>query len=332
MLNFLVNKFIKNKDFSKKSNRDKLIKITGLLGLLINIFLFALKLIIGTLSGSISIISDSINNLSDSMTSIVTIYGAKLSAKPADDDHPYGHGRSEYLATMIVGMIIIIIGFQLLLTSVKDIFNPSVINSNIWTMIILIVSILLKFYMYTYNKKVHSLTDSLLNKTVATDSLNDVITTTMVFVSILLQKFQGLNIDGYVGLIISIIIIKSGIEIFAEISAILLGKKIDKSVEEKLIKIVFDGEYIKGVHKVELHEYGKDQIYGSCHADVPANIDVYTIHSEIDKVENRVREELGIELNIHIDPNYLLDEDKFVKIEDVSLLDEIDKWKQKYMK
>lgn len=325
MLNFLVNKFLNNKDFSRKANRDKLIKITGFLGLLINTFLFALKLVMGSISGSISIVSDSINNLSDSMTSIVTIYGAKLSAKPADDDHPYGHGRGEYLATMIVGIIIIIIGSQLFLNSIEEIFNPGDINSNVWTLVILVISILLKLYMYSYNHKVYSLTDSLLNKTVARDSLNDVITTTMVLISIILQKYQGLNIDGYVGIIIAIMIIKSGIDILKEIGTILLGKKIDKDIEEKLEKIVLEGKYIKGVHKIDLHEYGKDQIFGSCHADVPANIDVFSMHSIVDSVENRVKEELGIDLNIHIDPNYLLEVDKFNKIKDLSLLDDIDK-------
>lgn len=325
MLNFLIKKIIKSNDFSKKKNRDKLINLSGILGLIINLSLFFMKIIIGFFANSISIISDSINNLSDSITSIVTIYGSKISAKPADDDHPYGHGRSEYISTMIIGVIVFIIGFELFINSFSNILNPNDINSNVFTITILILSILLKIYMFSYNRKIYKISNSILNKSVSQDALNDVMATSLVLISIVLSYFSNINIDGYVGLIISIIIIKTSIEIFIEIADILMGKQIDENIISKLKKIVLDGKYIKGIHKIEIHEYGQGRLFGSCHVDAPANIDVFSMHSIVNDIEKKVKENLNIDITIHVDPNYLLEKDMFIKIDDIRKLDNIDK-------
>ena len=324
MLNLLIDKLINSRDFNKKTNRDKLIRLTGVMGLFINLLLFAMKILVGLFSNSISIISDSLNNLSDCLTSIVTIYGTKLSEKPADEDHPFGHGRSEYIATLIVGLFITVVGFQLFRSSIEGILNPSAINSSWVSVVVLVASILLKFYMYLYNKKADKLADSVLTKGVATDSINDVIATSLVLVSILVFKYFGVNIDGYVGLLISFIVIKSGIEIFLEMGNVLIGKQIAKDKLARLKEIVLEAKYVKGVHNIEVHEYGKGQLSGSCHVEVPANIDVYSMHKIINKIEKQVLEETDINLNIHMDPSYLLDSDHFRKVEDESAFDDID--------
>src|SRR5574344_641203 len=325
MLNLLIDKLIGSRDFSKKRNRDNLIKISGYLSLAINIVLFLMKISIGLLASSIAIISDAINNLTDSLSSVVTILGAKFAAKPADRDHPYGHRRSEYIASMIIGLFVFLVGFELFVNSVKNIINPKAINTNIFTIIILIISIGLKFYMYLFNNKVYKLSDSLLNKSVAKDSINDVLATSIVLISSLLTPLLKINLDGIVGLLISLIIIKSGVEIFVEIGNVLLGKKVDDNLIEKIEELILSKKYVRGVHKIDIHEYGKGRMFGSCHMEVPANIDVYSMHAIVDEVENEIREKLGIDMNIHVDPSYLLEKDKFKKIEDESVLDNIDK-------
>lgn len=325
MLKFLINKTIKSNDFENMKNRTKLIRLTGLMGLVINLILFGMKLAIGLISGSIAIISDSVNNLSDSMTSLVTIYGAYVSGKPADKEHPFGHGRFEYIASMLVGLFILVIGFELLKNSISSIFQPQALNTSYITIIILVISISLKFYMYLYNKKVHHMTESLLNSTVARDSLNDVIATSLVLVSVILFRLFDVNIDGYVGIAISLLVLKSGIEIFIEIADLLMGKEISQEQLDQMKEIILQGKYIKGVHQIEIHEYGKGSLYGSCHVEAPANIDAYSMHKIVNEVENRVYREMGIQLSIHIDPDYLLEEDHFVKIDDESVLKKIDK-------
>lgn len=324
MLDILIDKFIKSRNFNKKRNRDKLIRLTGIMGLFINMLLFSMKILIGLFSNSISIISDSLNNLSDCLTSVVTIYGSKLSEKPADENHPFGHGRSEYIATFMVGLFITLVGFQLLKSSIEGIISPNVITSSWISTIILVFSILLKLYMYSYNTKTAKIADSVLNKGVATDSLNDVMATSLVLLSVLVFRYLKVNIDGYVGLMISILVIKSGIEIFLEMGNVLIGRQISEDKLKKLEKIVLQGKYVKGVHNIQVHEYGKGQLSGSCHVEVPANIDVYSMHKIINDIEQQVQEETDIYLNIHMDPSYLLDKDHFKKVKDESAFDEID--------
>lgn len=324
MFNLLIDKIIESKNFNKKKNRDKLIRLTGVMGLFINLILFIMKIIVGLTVNSISIISDSLNNLSDCLVSVTTIYGAILSSKPADEEHPYGHGRSEYIATLIVGVFITMVGIELFRSSISGIINPSYISSSWITVIILIISIFLKLYMFLYNKKASKLCDSTLNKGVAMDSLNDVMATSLVLLSILIFNFSKINIDGYVGLIISILVIKSGIQLFIEMGNVLIGQQASKDDIEVMKKIILDAKYIKGVHNIETHEYGKGRLFGSCHVEVPANIDVYSIHTIINDVEKEILYKTGIEMNIHIDPSYMLEEDHFVKIQDEKAFDDID--------
>ncbi len=324
MFNFLVKKFIKSDDFSIKENRDNLIKISGIMGLIINIFLFIIKLTIGLFINSISIISDSINNLSDSLTSIVTIIGAIISNKPADENHPYGHGRTEYVVTMFVGVFILVVSIQLLISAVKSIILPDPIKYSKYTIIILVISILLKLYMYFYNKYVGKKAESVLNYGVAKDSINDVFATIFVLISILVYIYTGYNIDGYIGVIISLIVFKTGLDLILETGVILLGAQIPESMRDEMRDIILQGKYIKGVHKIEIHEYGPGKFYGSCHVEVPANIDMFSMHKIINEVELNVYKKLGVELSIHCDPIYLLEEDHFYRVKDIKEFEKID--------
>lgn len=324
MFNFLVKKFIKSDDFSIKENRDNLIKISGIMGLIINIFLFIIKLTIGLFINSISIISDSINNLSDSLTSIVTIIGAIISNKPADENHPYGHGRTEYVVTMFVGVFILVVSIQLLISAVKSIILPDPIKYSKYTIIILVISILLKLYMYFYNKYVGKKAESVLNYGVAKDSINDVFATIFVLISILVYIYTGYNIDGYIGVIISLIVFKTGLDLILETGVILLGEQIPESMRDEMRDIILQGKYIEGVHKIEIHEYGPGKFYGSCHVEVPANIDMFSMHKIINEVELNVYKKLGVELSIHCDPIYLLEEDHFYRVKDIKEFEKID--------
>lgn len=324
MFDLLVDKTVESRDFNKKKNRDKLIRLTGVMGLFINLLLFIIKIVAGILSGSISIISDSLNNLSDCLTSIVTIFGAHLSAKPADANHPYGHGRSEYLATLLVGLFIVFVGFQLLKSSIDGILDPGKIVSDGITFKILAVSIGLKVYMNYYNKKADKYCDSPLNRGIAADSLNDVIATSMVLLSIIIYKYFGKNIDGYVGLVISGLVIKSGLDMFVEMGKILIGSSVSKEKLVHVEKIILSHEFLRGVHNIEIHEYGKGRFFGSCHVEVPANIDVFSIHRVINKAEEEIYDKTDVEMNIHIDPTFLLEEDHFYRVKDESELEEVD--------
>lgn len=311
MLNFLIDKIIKSRDFEDSKNRNSLISLSGYMGLGFNILLFLVKIIIGLFINSISVISDAVNNLTDSLASIITILGSYFSAKPADEGHPYGHGRSEYIASLLVGISIIIVGLTIAKSSIENIVNPQAISFNLPMLLILIISIGIKVYMYIYNMKIYKKIDSALNKSQALDSRNDVLMSSMVVISVILHAYFNINIEGPVGFVISIIILLSGIEIIKEMGDVLLGKEIDPELINKLRDILMQGEYIQGVHDIELHEYGKNQLFGTAHVEVPVNIDVYTMHEIVDKLEKKAREELQIDLSIHMDPSYCLDKDVY---------------------
>lgn len=314
MLRFLIKKLVKTEDFSKKENRDKLISLTGSMGLLINILLFLIKLFAGVITSSVSIIGDSFNNLSDSLTSLVTIFGTRVSSKPADKDHPYGHGRSEYISTLVVGIAIIIVGVQLLINSIKAVINPGKLIFSYVGLFILIVSIGFKIYMYTYNMKVYRMIDSPLNKGLASDSKNDVLATSLVLLSLLFYKFFSINVDGIAGLFLSLLIIKSGVDLFKDMGDLLLGRQIDDKLKLCIEETLKKGKFVRDCHDIELHEYGKSRLFGTAHVEVPVNIDAYSLHEIVDGLEKEIFEKYGVNLSIHTDPNYCLEEDHFVHV------------------
>lgn len=314
MLSFLIKKFIGSNDFEDPDRRNKLISLTGYLGLFFNIFLFVIKISIGLLINSISVISDAINNLSDSISSIITILGSYIAGKPADKNHPFGHGRGEYLASLIVGLSILFVGESLFKTSIENIITPQELNVSTPALVILIVSIAIKVYMYFYNMRVYNKVQSYLNLSQAIDSRNDVIMSTVVILSVIMTSRYGIQLEGPIGLAVSIIIMKSGYDILKETGVILLGKEIDQETIDRLKEILLSGKYITGVHDIEIHDYGEHKRFGTAHVEVPVNIDVYSMHKIIDKLEQEVKKELFINLSIHMDPIYCLEQDHFAPV------------------
>lgn len=311
MFRFLLKFYIKG-DYKHKSNREKVILLTGYMGLVINFILFLFKIVIGIMMNSISIIGDSFNNLSDTMTSIITIFGSIISSKPADEDHPFGHGRSEYIATLSVGISVFIVGIQLFKSSIQAIIKPEDIKFNIVLFIVLIISIFLKVYMYLYNLKTDKMIKSPMNRAAAIDSRNDVLATLVVVLSVFTYGIFGINIDGFAGLLISILVIKSGIEVFKDMGDILLGKDIEPKTIEEIRKIILSGKFVRGVHDIKVHDYGNGNLFGKADVEMPVNIDAYSVHEVIDDLEIRIKDELDIEISLHVDPCYCLEEDHFI--------------------
>ena len=314
MLGFLINRFIKG-DKRTPENRQNIINLTGYMGLAINILLFSIKFILGLVINSISITADSFNNLSDSLNSIITIAAAKLSKKPADENHPFGHGRSEYIATLAIGISIIIVGLQLLKSAIAAIFSKEANTISFVAIGIMVLTIFFKLYMYLYNKKVYKMLDSDINRSQMIDSRNDVIVTSFVVIALIIKRLTDLDLEPYAAILLSVMIIKSGVEIFADMGRVLLGHNIDDRTKEKLINILISGEYVRGIHGIEIHNYGHDRLVGSTHLEVPGNIDLYTMHNIIDELELRVKRELNIDLTIHMDPSYLLEQDAYARLD-----------------
>ena len=304
MIKLLIKKTIKDyENVTDTKVRERYSILAGVVGILCNIFLFALKLVIGLSVNSIAIISDSFNNLSDTGSSAVTIIGAKLSSKSADREHPYGHGRIEYVSSLIVSFIIIIMGIEVLKSSVGKIFNPSPVSISTGMLIVLILSVLVKVWMFLYNRYIGNKINSGVLKATAYDSLNDVFATSAVIVSSFIgQFFTAVPVDGIIGVLVSLLIIKAGYSIASQTVNMLLGSAPDWELVEKLQDEILSADGIVGMHDLMVHDYGPGRVIASVHAEVPDDADIVTIHSVIDKVEKQVGKDMGIELVIHMDP------------------------------
>lgn len=311
MVTLLTKLFIKNNDLKDPKVRTRYGTICGALGICLNIFLFVFKYFAGVLSGSIAITADAFNNLSDAGSSIVTLIGFKMADKKPDLEHPFGHGRIEYISGFIVSIVIILMGLELFKSSVSKITNPENIDSSIVIILILVISILVKIYMYLYNKKISKKIDSAAMKATALDSLSDSVATLVVLISIFIYKLIGLNIDGISGILVSIFILFSGYNAAKETISPLLGNKPDKEFIDEIIKIVMSHKEITGVHDLIVHDYGPGRVIVSLHAEVPGNSDIFEIHDCIDRIENELNEKLKCESVIHMDP-IALDDKKVV--------------------
>ncbi len=304
MIKLLIKKTIKNyEDVSDNKVREGYSVLAGVLGILCNVFLFALKLIIGWSVNSIAIISDSFNNLSDTGSSAVTVIGAKMSNKSADREHPYGHGRIEYVSSLIVSFIIMLVGFEVLKSSADKILHPTLVFISPVMLVILILSVLVKVWMFSYNRYMGSTIGSGVLKAAASDSLNDVFATSAVIVSSFIgQYFPSVPVDGIIGVLVSLLIIKAGFEIAAQTVSTLLGSAPDAELVSKLQAEILSAEGIVGVHDLLVHDYGPGRVIASVHAEVPDDVDIVKVHEVIDEVEKQVRLDMGIELVIHMDP------------------------------
>lgn len=309
MTNLLVKTFVKNhEDVKNPVVRQKYGTLSSIVGIICNIILFALKYIIGTLSNSISIVSDAFNNLSDCASCLVTLFGYKLASKPADKDHPFGHGRMEYLTSLIIAAIILLVGFELLQGSVKKIITPEVVTFSIPALLVLVFSIAVKFWMSFFNTKLGKKINSTVMIATAKDSRSDVIATTASLIALVASIFTDLPVDGVMGVIVSVFILKAGYEIVKDTVDELLGKPADPEIVEEIKKIALENEKMLGIHDLVIHNYGPGNMIGSCHIEVASNEDFMVIHDIIDEIERKIMHELKIIMTIHMDPILIDDE------------------------
>lgn len=295
--------FIKNhENTSDPKVREGYGKLAGITGIISNLLLCIIKISIGIFSKSIAIIADGINNLADASSSMITLVGFKLAAAPEDKDHPYGHARIEYLAGLFVSVFIIVIGLRLLTTSIDKIIHPEPVVFSIVTVVILIVAILIKLWQAAFYREAGRRIDSVALTATATDSRNDVISTTAVLISLLIGHLTGYSIDGYMGCLVALFITWSGIQLVKETSSPLLGEAPDDETVKSILNIIRKEPGILGVHDLMVHNYGPGKVFASAHIEVDADGDLMESHDMIDNIERLVSESLKIHFVVHMDP------------------------------
>ena len=303
MTSLLIRLFVKNHEKTADPRvRESYGKFAGIVGIVSNVILCVMKIIIGVFSKSIAIIADGINNLADASSSIMTLVGFKLASQPEDEKHPYGHARIEYLTGLFVSILIIIIGVQLLKTSFEKILDPQPLEFSYTTVIILIIAIIIKLWQSMFNRNIGKRISSVTLLATASDSRNDVISTAAVLISVLVGKFTGLHIDGYMGCLVALFIIWSGIQLVRETSNPLLGEAPDEELVEAIRDTVANEPGVLGIHDLMVHNYGPGKIFASMHVEVDADGDLMKSHDIIDNIERHVKDSLNIEFVIHMDP------------------------------
>lgn len=303
MTKFLIQKFIKNPDdINNLKVRRNYGTLSSVVGIICNVFLFILKYIMGTLSGSISVVSDAFNNLSDSAGCMVTLLGYKLASKPADKDHPFGHGRMEYLTALTIAVLILIVAFELFRNSVNKIIHPEKLTFSLIVLISLLVSILIKLWMSFFNAFLGKKINSSVMLAAAKDSRTDVIATSATCIAVISSLYTNLPVDGIMGLVVSLFIFKSCIDIVKDTVDNLLGKPVDSDIVYAIKEMVGESDKIIGIHDLVVHNYGPGNMIGSLHAEVKSNEDFVFVHDMIDELERRIHRELNILMTIHMDP------------------------------
>lgn len=303
MTEVLAKIFIKQREeINQNDVRRQYGVLLGGIGIFLNIVLFIIKIFASVITGSVAITADAFNNLSDAGSSLIQMIGYRLSGQKPDSEHPYGHGRIEYVSGLIISIVIIIMGFQLLTSSFDKIIHPADIVFGKATIIILSISVFIKLYMYSYNNKYAKKYNSLVMQATAYDSLSDCLATSIVLLAAMVSWYTGLKIDGYCGLLVSAFIIYTGVTSAKDTISPLLGEKPDKEFVEKIAAFVMSYDEISGVHDLVVHDYGAGRMMVSLHAEVPATGDIVKIHDTIDNIEHRLSETLGCHTVIHMDP------------------------------
>lgn len=303
MITFLTRLLIKNsQDTKNPAVRQAYGTLCGAAGIGFNLLLFAGKAIAGLLSNSISIMADAFNNLSDAGSSIITLIGFRMSGQEPDPDHPFGHGRIEYLAGLIVSGIILLMAAELIKSSVSKILHPEELTFSPVIVAILAASILVKLYMYSYNRKIAAAIDSAAMKATATDSLSDSLATLAVLLATLADHFTGLHIDGWCGLLVGLFICRAGISAARDTINPLLGQPPEKEFVEQIRRIVLSHPDVLGMHDLIVHNYGPGRVMISLHAEVSAKGDILRLHDTIDNIERELQKQLRCNAVIHMDP------------------------------
>lgn len=303
MTNLLIKLFIKNADqVSTPKVREKYGLLSSWVAILCNLFLFAAKFVLGLLSNSIAITADAFNNLSDVGSGVVTFVGFKAAAMPADEDHPFGHGRIEYLSGLVITFFVLIVGIDVVKSAAAKILDPEPVEFSVFVIVGLLLSILVKLWMGAFNRKLDRKIDSGTLRAAAQDSLNDCISTGATTVGILIARFLPFSIDGYLGLMVGGFILFSGYKLAKETISPLLGQKPSQELVQKIKEIILSYPEITGVHDLVLHDYGPGRIMGSAHVEVSRTLDVMEAHDMIDNAEKHVQSVLHMPFVLHYDP------------------------------
>lgn len=303
MITLLSKLFIKNRDdISNPAVRKAYGMLCSIAGILLNVLLFAGKYIAGTIAGSISVTADAFNNLSDAGSSVITLLGFRLASKKPDPGHPFGHGRIEYLSGLAVSLIIIVVGVQLGLESIDKIRTPEAVDASLLPMLILVASICVKGYMFLYNRSIGRRINSPGMLATSMDSLTDSIATLVVLIGMLINRFTGVNIDGWAGAAVALFIIYSGFSAAKDTISPLLGSAPDPELVQRIVDIVMAHPEVLNVHDLVVHDYGPGRLMVSLHAEVPGDKNIYALHDAIDNAEYELQKELGCTAVIHMDP------------------------------
>ena len=310
MTEFLVIKFIKDSaNIESTEVRTRYGMLASVVGIFCNVLLFSVKLAIGLILSSLAVTADAFNNLSDAASSIISFVGVKMAGKPADAEHPFGHGRIEYIAALIVSFLVIEVGFTFFKSSISKIMHPEEITFDPVPFIILILSILVKLWMAFFNNKLGKRIDSKVMLATAADSLGDVITTSATVISIVICHFTSINVDAIAGLIVSGIVIWSGVSIAKDTLEPLIGQRVPSELYQKITDMVESYEGIVGAHDLIVHNYGPNRSMATIHAEVPNDVSIEASHEIIDRIERDAKKELNILLVIHMDPVEMRDEE-----------------------
>ena len=326
MTEFLVKHFVKDyKDVEKVSVRTAYGVLASIVGIFCNVFLFAVKFAVGLVLGSVSVTADAFNNLSDAGSSVIGFVGVKMAEKPADADHPFGHGRMEYIAALVVSFLVIEVGFTFLKDSVGRIRTPEAMSFSAVSVFILLLSIAVKLWLGLFNRKLGERIDSKVMKAVFTDAMGDVVTTGATILSLVFFGATGINIDGFVGAGVALVVMWAGVGIARDTLEPLIGEAIDPEEYEKIKTFVESYDGIEGTHDLIVHNYGPGRSMASIHAEVPNDVDIEQSHEIIDRIEREAAKELGLFLVIHMDPVETKDENVLAVREDaVGFLKELD--------
>lgn len=303
MAELLAKLFIKDYQNTKNpSVRAAYGELSGGVGIVVNLLLTIAKFFVGTITGSISVSADAVNNLSDAGSSVITLAGFKMSKKPADKDHPYGHGRIEYITALIVSFLILLMGFELLKSSVDKIRNPEPVTYSTVALVILLLSIGMKLWLAYFNHRLGKKIDSAATKAVVTDSLSDTAATAVALSALVISRFTDIPVDGWFGIVVALFIFRSGVEVLKDTIALLLGKPPEREFFEEIENAILAYDGIVGVHDLIIHDYGPGRTFASAHAEVPANVDIMQSHDTVDLIERDLFQKYGMLISIHMDP------------------------------
>lgn len=303
MIKLLASLFIKDREnYTSPAVRQSYGTLCGAVGIGLNILLFLGKWIAGFLSGSIAITADAFNNLSDAGSSIITLVGFRISGQRPDSEHPFGHGRMEYISGFLVSVAILIMGFELVKSSINKLIHPEPVESSPVIIAILAASILVKVYMFYYNRSVGKKIGSAAMNATAMDSLSDTVSTALVLGATLISQFTGLLLDGWFGILVGLFILYTGATTIKETMDLLLGQPPKQEFIDEIREIVTSHKLVYGIHDLIVHDYGPGRVMISLHAEVDADGDIQTIHEQIDHIENELQEKLHCSATIHMDP------------------------------